>query len=506
VDRFATWAFTRASRARLGIRRVAADIVTNDPEGAYMARIVGIGGGVCGLTTGLLLAQQGHDVVILERDAGDVPASATDAWANWERRGVNQFRLLHLFAPRFRALLESELPEVLDEAHAFGARDFNPMQLVPEELIGGYRETDARFTALAARRPVFEAALARVCDRTPGVEVRRGVTVEGLITDGAATAGVPHVVGVRADGEEFLGDLVVDTAGRRSSSPAMLTAVGARAPEEELEDSGFVYYGRHFRSADGQIPALLGGVLIPWGTVSTLTLPCDNDTYGLGVITSAKDAPVRRLKDVDTWTRTWRSFPLVAHWADGEPLSDKVDVIAKIEDRHRSFVFDGMPVATGILSVGDSWACTNPSLGRGAAIGLMHAVALRDMLDVASLDLPLELVQRWHAVTEATVEPYYRATLEFDRHRLAEIDAGIEGKDYEPGDPRYEMTQALVSSAGKDPEVFRAMLEIVGVLSYTDEVFARPGMTQKVQELGSGWRNEPTLAPTRDELLAIVNG
>jgi flavin-dependent dehydrogenase len=224
------------------------------------------------------------------------------------------------------------------------------------------------------------------------------------------------------------------------------------------------------------------------------------------VITSAKDAAVRHLKDADTWMRTWRSFPLVAHWADGEPLSDKVDVMAKIEDRHRSFVVDGLPVATGVLAVGDSWACSNPSLGRGAAIGLMHAVALRDMLDVASLDLPLELAQRWHAVTEATVEPYYRSTLAFDRHRLAEIDAGLEGKSYEPDDPRYEMSQALAAAGAKDPEVFRAMLEVVGVLSYTDEVFARPGMAQKVQELGSSWRDEPTLAPTREELLAIVNG
>jgi hypothetical protein len=32
---------------------------------------------------------------------------------------------------------------------------------------------------------------------------------------------------------------------------------------------------------------------------------------------------------------------------------------------------DGVPVATGIVSVGDAWACTNPSLGRGITMGLM---------------------------------------------------------------------------------------------------------------------------------------
>ena len=194
-----------------------------------------------------------------------------------------------------------------------------------------------------------------------------------------------------------------------------------------------MYYGRHFRSADGEIPPLLCGILMPWGTVSTLTLPADNGTCGLGVITSAKDAALRELKDVDTWMRTWRSFPLVAHWADGEPLDDEVAIMAKIEDRHRSFVVDGSPVATGVLAVADSWACTNPSLGRGASIGFIHAVALRDLLRIASIDVPMELAQRWHEVTDATVEPYYRATLDFDRHRLARDRRGHRRQDLRPG-------------------------------------------------------------------------
>ncbi len=158
--------------------------------------------------------------------------------------------------------------------------------------------------------------------------------------------------------------------------------------------------------------------------------------------------------------RTWRSFPLVAHWAEGEPIDDDVAIMSKIEDRHRTFVVDGTPVATGVLAVADSWACTNPSLGRGASIGLMHAVALRDLLQVASFDFPMELAQRWHEVTDATVEPYYRSTLDFDRHRLAEIDAGIDGKPYDPGDQQYEMNQALGAAAGKDPELFRPMLRV----------------------------------------------
>ena len=472
-----------------------------------MARIVVIGGGVGGLTSGMLLARDGHDVTVLERDAAPTPETADDAWNSWDRRGVNQFRMVHLFAPRFRALLESELPDVAAEAEALGALRYNPMRLVPEEMIGGYRETDSEFESLTARRPVMETALARACARTPGLEVRRGVAVSALLTDGDIASGVPNVVGVRTEaGDELHADLVVDAAGRRSSLPAMLTALGARAPEEELEDSGFMYYGRHFRSVDGSIPPLMCGLLMPWGTVSTITLPGDNGTWGLGIITSAKDAALRALKDVDTWMRTWRALPLVAHWVDAEPLDDQVAIMAKIEDRHRSFVVDGSPVATGVLAVADSWACTNPSLGRGAAIGLMHAVELRDLLRVASIDFPMELAQRWHEVTEASVEPYYRATLDFDRHRLAEIDAGIDGKTYDPGDPQWEIGQALAAAAGKDPDLFRAMLKVAAVLACPDEVLAPPGVFEKVVELGASWRDEPSFAPTRAELLATVAG
>ena len=87
-----------------------------------------------------------------------------------------------------------------------------------------------------------------------------------------------------------------------------------------------------------------------------------------------------------------RSLPLVAHWLDGQPLDDRRSDIVKIEDRHRDFVVDGRPVATGVVAVGDAWACTNPSRGRGASIGMLHALALRQTLrtlgSTTLIDLP----------------------------------------------------------------------------------------------------------------------
>src|SRR5690606_31288992 len=119
------------------------------------------------------------------------------------------------------------------------------------------------------------------------------------------------------------------------------------------------------------------------------------------------------------------SFPLVAHWADGEPVADDVEVMANIPDRYRHFVVDDRPVAIGVLPLADAFACTNPSLGRGISIGMMHAVALRDLLhdtgDGGAVDRDA-LSCAWDRITEDTVGGYVRDTLSFDEHRLAQID------------------------------------------------------------------------------------
>lgn len=462
-----------------------------------------VGGGVGGLLTAMLLGRDGHQVTLLERDPSPPPEIALGAWDEWERRGVNQFRLLHFFAPEFRRLLEAELPTAVAALDAAGALRFNPMVLAPESLTGGYQPGDEDFEALTARRPVAEAALAGATAETPNVSIRRGAGTAGLLARPSNGTG-PLVTGVRLDdGEEVASDLVVDASGRRSQLPAWLAALGARPPVEEVEDSGFIYYGRHFRSADGSVPAMLGGLLTAAGSVSILSLPADNGTWGLGVITSAHDPALRRLKDPGTWMRVARSFPLTAHWTDGEPLED-VAVMAKIEDRHRCYVVDGAPVATGVVAVGDSWACTNPSLGRGASLAFMHAVALRDTLR-AAVDDPTRLALAFAAATEAIVEPWYRATVAFDRHRLREMDAVAAGEGYDPGDPMWDITQAMQTAAVLDPEVFRAFVRIVSVLSPAEEVLANPRLLRKVIRLGAGWRDAQVIGPTRSELLKLLD-
>jgi 2-polyprenyl-6-methoxyphenol hydroxylase-like FAD-dependent oxidoreductase len=470
-----------------------------------MARIIVPGGGVVGLCTAMLLAGDGHEVTVLERDPAPPPEGHEHIWTDWQRRGVNQFHMVHFFLPRFRQVVIAELPEVAGELRAAGALELDPLEDVPEDVRGPSRPDDARFVGLTGRRPVVEAALSRVAARTPGVRIERGTTVAELLTGAEAVPGVPHVVGVRTDdGTERPADLVVDATGRRSPLPRWLVAAGARPPLEAAEDSGFVYYGKHFRSADGAIPPAIGPLLQHYGSISTLTLPADNGTWGVAIVASASDAPLRALTDVGRWDAALRAFPLVAHWADGEPIRPKVDVMAKIEDRHRRFVVDGTPVATGVAPVGDSWACTNPSLGRGASMGILHAVALRDLLRHGPLDEPAAFAVAWDEATEQVVAPWYRSTVATDRHRLHEIEADIQGRRYEADDEVWELTHAMLAGAGTDPEVLRATLRMLTLHDTPEALFADTDLAERIRRAGGGWRSAPPPGPDRKGLLATI--
>jgi hypothetical protein len=154
--------------------------------------------------------------------------------------------------------------------------------------------------------------------------------------------------------------------------------------------------------------------------------------------------------------------------------------------------------------VADSWACSNPANGRGASIGMLHAVTLRDELRAAGLDDPAAFADAFHAATARTVKPWYRATLASDRHRLGEIEAGLRGAPYDSQDPAYELQKALDAAFNRDPDCARANLDIRFVLRTPEEVFARPGLRDKTLELGSGWRDEPAYGPTREKILALM--
>ncbi|MEU4562765.1 FAD-dependent oxidoreductase [Actinoplanes sp. NPDC023936] len=473
-----------------------------------MARIVVLGAGLAGLSTALLLARDRHEVTVVERDpAAPPPPTDTDtAWNDWQRRGVNQFRLPHFMLPRWWQQVHEQLPEVGDALRAAGARQVNLIGMLPVERRGPIRPGDERFDTVTARRPVLEAVLSAAAE-TAGVTIRRGVTVTGLTTGGRTR--VPRVTGVlTVTGTAIAADLVVDCGGRRSASSAWLRAAGARAPVEERSESGFVYHCRHFRSVSGdsgtaEEPPALTNLLHHYDSLSAITLPGDNGTWSVVLATASRDKELRGLREPSRWHAAAARYPLLAGWTDGEPISG-VDVMAGIEDRCRRLVADGDPVATGLVAVGDSWACTNPSVGRGASMAMIQAVLLRDLMretDPADHD---KFARRFDEASTRVVEPLYRATVWTDQHRLAEMAADAAGTTYQTGDPRWAMSKALFAAGLADPDLARGYASIAAFIATPDEVFGRPGVVDRVVALGMGAPRYPLPGPTRAELLAAL--
>ena len=464
-----------------------------------------IGGGICGLGAALLLARDGHDVTVLERDAELPPDSPLDAWEAWTRKGVAQFLQPHNLMPGLRVLLERELPDVQDALAAAGAARYDLLHPMPPGVDPSPRAIDDQLWTYTARRPVAECVFARAAMKEKRVAIRRGTQVAGFIAGPSAAEGTPHVAGVKTtDGSELRADLVVDASGRQSRVTQWLAAIGASTPYEEQSDSGFIYYTRYFR---GSQPTRRAPTLTPLGTISLLTLPADNGTWSVTVFASTGDQPLKELRHEEPWTNVVRGCPLHAHWLEGEPITG-ILAMSGMVDRYRRLVVNGAPVATGIVALADAWACTNPSAGRGLTVGFKHALLLRDTLR-ERIGSPRTLVERFDTRTEAEIAPWYHAQIVVDRFRFAQMEALRRGREPQPPEGLAAGILGLLAAMGADPDLLRAALEYIGTITPVQEILQRPAVTGRMQAVRQSFAGAPPMrfpGPDRQQLLELLQG
>lgn len=466
-----------------------------------------LGGGICGLATAMLLARDGHTVRVLERDSEEAPGSVEEAWGTWDRGGVAQFRQTHHLQPRVRQLLEAELPEVLDGLTRNGAYRRDMIANLPP-MIGDRqpRDGDDRFWTLTARRSTAEFVVASLAREEPRLTIDRGVRVVGVLSGTPVIDGVPHVVGaVTRDGGQFRAELVVDAMGRRSTFGDWCQSAGGEPPMEKAEDWGFTYYTVYFT---GELPEFRGPAIMEFGSISILTLPADNNVWAVTVWCSSRDQPLKELRHLDTFRRVVALSPLQAHWLEAEAITGVLPFSGAV-DRYRRFLVAGRPVMTGMVAVADAWACTNPSAGRGISLGLSHAVRLRDTLrDTAGN--PAQLARDLDEITETELTPWYEDQVRRDRNRYRTMDALRQGHPPPPlpaaADDDSRLERLFWQAMPFDPDLFRAGVEVMSVLTLTRDVLKRPGMRERVEAVAQQLPTDaPAMpGPTRADLLTAL--
>ena len=467
-----------------------------------MSDVIVVGAGVAGLGSALALSQQGHRVIVVERDGAGLPASPDAAFEQWSRRGAPQARHSHAFLARLRNLLRDRAPEVLAELLAAGATEVRFVDHPPPRVGPLAPEPgDEDLVALACRRTTFEWVLRRHVLRTHGVEVVAGV-VDGLLADGAGPGGVPHVAGVRlAGGAEHVGDVVVDASGRRSPLPVWLDRLGAAPVVQEEEDTGIVYSSRFYRLRPGMDVPYQGGLVVAdLGYLKYAVFGGDNATFSITFGVYADDKEMRRLLSPGPFTAAATTLVGTRPWVEparAEPITG-VEVMAGLINRRRRFMAGDRPVATGVFPVGDSSICTNPLYGRGCSLALVQAYLLADVLAEHPAD-PLAAAHAFDTATRAEIEPWYRAATDQDR-TSGDGGAGV--------DMASLVRDGLLPAARTDPVVFRAFIRSFNLLQPPGAIMSDPVVVARVLAAWQARDSRPpseALGPERDELLRILD-
>lgn len=473
-------------------------------------KFVIVGAGAAGLFASLLLARAGHEVVILEQDrlepAPDVDTAAAAAF----RPTAPQIVQPHIVMARGRELLVERLPDVYQGLLAAGVAEAPLATQMPATLADTTAwPGDERLTMLMTRRATVDWVVQRAVLAEPGVTLRCGVRVKGLLAAPATPGRPPHVTGVRTDQGDLAADLVVDATGRRSPIDRWLDQIGTQPAARWWAECGVAYYSRHYRLRPAaQLPGLPTTRIVQALDKFTVGIwGADNGTMQLVVAPLAADRRFRTVTDPDVFTAVLRTVPAFAAWLDVMDPITPVFAMAGLHNTLHRLVVDGAPVVTGLHAIGDSVCTTNPTLGRGLSVALSGAV---DLLDTVAKhgDDPFAQVLALDGLVVDHVVPFYEDQAAIDAARLAMLRHTIfdaPAPDPPPLSSDRVAFWQLRMAAPFDPTAFRAVWKLMGMIVQPEAVYTDPEVVHRTQQALDHRPGGPSLTqPTREELLAAL--
>ncbi|MEU6804061.1 NAD(P)/FAD-dependent oxidoreductase [Streptomyces neyagawaensis] len=330
-----------------------------------------IGAGMSGLLTAAVIGATGRRVTVLEQDRGHgMPAP---------RGGVPQGRQPHVLLHRGLSAIEELLPGLREQLVDAGGVPLDTGDIAWLGEHGWAPFGTPALELVSATRPLVEHLVRQRVAELPGVELRGGTRVRGLIR-GATTTGGGWLVEC-FDAPPVRADLVVDASGRSSRLPDWLTRfrTGASATTTVV-DAGFGYAGRVYAAPSDHLGRVAGIVMlpVPGAPAGGVALPVEGGRWMVAAVGAGDHRPPRDPAGFDAFLNRLRDPALADFTRSARPIGD-ITVHRRTHNVRRRYErLTHWP--DGLLVVGDALCAFNPVYGQGITVAATQALLLRQTL------------------------------------------------------------------------------------------------------------------------------
>ncbi|MGA8593298.1 MAG: hypothetical protein WB676_01010, partial [Bryobacteraceae bacterium] len=238
--------------------------------------------------------------------------------------------------------------------------------------------------ALLLSRPLLEGTVRKRLLAIPNIQAMEGHVVEGL----AVSSDKLRVTGVRmqgsgnksAGGETIPADLVVDSIGRGSHSPAWLESIGFEKPKEEKVEVDIAYTTRLFRRRSDHLNGDSAVVIqfTPEGKRRGVLLAQEGDRWTVTLVGYFGQVAPGELAGFIEFARTLAAPFIHEVVSDAEPIGDAFTGRFPASVRRRYEKLKSFP--EGYLVFGDAICSFNPAYGQGMSVAAQQADALQQCL------------------------------------------------------------------------------------------------------------------------------